>query len=77
MNNTIRYAEETEVQCTNNDRVVTAECDDFRVEESINVFIAHNKIPMRWNGKVYVGNMAGLEFTTLGPKETSNKYNRF
>jgi len=24
---------------------------------------------MRWNGKVYVGNVSGMEFTSHGPKE--------
>ena len=30
-------------------------------------------IHMKWNGKIYVGKMAGMEFTTLGPKQFTNK----
>jgi len=77
MNNKASYAEEVDVTCTNNDKVVTAEIDNFRFEDSLTAFIATNKIQMRWNGKVYVGGMAGLEFTTFGPKEIAKagRYN--
>ena len=37
-------------------------------------FIATNKIHMRWNGKVYVGNAHGMEFTTAGPVQ--RKFNK-
>ena len=39
--------------------------------ESLDAFIATNKIHMRWNGKVYVGNAGGMQFTSLGPKQRS------
>ena len=32
------------------------------------MFLAQNKIHMDWNGKVYVGNKLGMEFTTPGPE---------
>ena len=73
MNNMPIYAQEAEVTCTGNDRVVTAECDNFRLNESLDAFIATNKISMRWNGRVYVGNAHGMEFTTPGPKELSRR----
>ena len=28
------------------------------------------KLPMKWNGKVYEGRMAGMDFTSTGPKIT-------
>jgi len=58
---------------TRNDQSVEAEVDDIRVNESLNAFIANNKIHMRWNGRVYVGNAHGMEFTTDGPKELNIK----
>jgi hypothetical protein len=36
----------------------------------MDAFVAQQKIPMRWNGRVYVGNMHGMEFTSTGPKES-------
>ena len=67
MNNRF-YDNEAEIICANNDNVVTAEVDNFRLEDSLNAFVATNKIHMKWNGSVYVGNAFGMEFTTKGPK---------
>ena len=58
---------------TRNDQAVEAEVDDIKVNESLNAFIANNKIHMRWNGRTYVGNAHGMEFTTQGPKEITIK----
>jgi hypothetical protein len=63
------YAKTASIVNTSNDRAVEAEVDNIKIHESLNAFIAHNKIHMRWNGKTYVGNMAGMEFTTQGPEE--------
>ena len=52
---------------TRSDVSVEAEVDNFREGKSFDAFVATNKIPMRWNGKIYVGNMAGMEFTSQGP----------
>ena len=52
---------------TRNDQAVEAEVDDIRVNESLNAFIANNKIHMKWNGRTYVGNAHGMEFTSSGP----------
>lgn len=46
---------------------VEAEVDNFKEQKHFDAFVATNKIPMKWNGKVYVGNMAGMEFTSDGP----------
>lgn len=52
---------------TRNEHSVEAEVDNIRENESLDAFIATNKIHMRWNGKTYVGNAHGMEFTTPGP----------
>jgi hypothetical protein len=53
---------------TRTETEVEAEVADFRKEESLNAYIANEKIPMHWNNRVYVGNMFGMELTTTGPK---------
>ena len=64
------------VTCTNNDKVAEAEVDNFRVNESMNIFMATNKIHMKYNGRVYVGNAFGYEFTTPGPDSYNVKQGR-
>ena len=64
------------VTCTNNDRIVEAEVDNFRTKDSMNVFMATNKIHMKYNGRVYVGNAFGYEFTTPGPESYNVKEGR-
>ena len=53
---------------TKSDVSVEAEVDNFKEEEKFDAFVAGNRIRMHWNGKIYVGNMAGMEFTSEGPK---------
>ena len=64
------------ITCTNNDKVAEAEIDNFREKESMNVFMATNKIHMKYNGRVYVGNAFGFEFTTPGPRSYKLKEGR-
>jgi hypothetical protein len=52
---------------TRSDVSVEAEVDNFREGRSFDAFVATNKIPMKWNGKIYVGNMHGMEFISEGP----------
>ena len=39
-------------------------------------FMATNKIHMKYNGRVYVGNAFGYEFTTPGPESYNVKEGR-
>ena len=61
---------------TRNDQSVECEVDNVRSNESLDAFIANNKIHMRWNGKIYVGNAHGMEFTSSGPvgREIKGRY---
>ena len=52
---------------TRNEQSVEVEVDNFKEGKSFDAFIATNKIPMKWNGKIFVGNMHGMEFTSEGP----------
>jgi len=75
--NRIEYEKTAIVTNTRNDQSVEAEVDNIRVNESLDAFIATNKIHMRWNGRTYVGNAHGMEFTTPGPKEIIIKKGRY
>jgi len=77
MNSRIEYEKHATITNTRNEQSVKAEVDNVRVNESLDAFIATNKIHMRWNGKVYVGNAHGMEFTTPGPKEIIIKKGRY
>jgi len=56
------------VTCTDNDKVAQAEVERFESRKYVDVWLVGNKIRMMWNGKAYVGNKMGFEFTTPGPR---------
>ena len=53
---------------TMNNNSVEVDADHMRPGRSFDAYIASNRIRMLWNGKVYVGNAHGMEFTSPGPK---------
>ena len=73
------YTNTATLSNTNTGKAVEAEVADLKEGVSLNAFVAGEKIPMRWNGKTYVGNMFGMELTTAGPKliRTVNTKGRF
>ena len=70
---TVIYEKTAMLINTRNEQAVECEVDNIRAKESLDAFIAGNKIHMRWNGKVYVGNAHGMEFTSSGPVERTVK----
>ena len=62
---------------TRNDQQVECEVDNVQESKSLNAFVAGNKIHMRWNGKIFVGNAHGMEFTTPGPAQRQVKGRNF
>ena len=62
---------------TRNEQEVECEVDNVRTNESLDAFVANTKIHLRWNGKVYVGNALGMEFTTAGPQEFNTKKGKY
>lgn len=62
---------------TNTGKDAEAEIDRFVENKSFDAYLANNKISLRWNGKIYVGNAFGMEFTSLGPKEIKKLKGRF
>ena len=71
------YGDRAILTNTRNEQSVEAEVDNVRENQSLDAFVANTKIHMRWNGKTYVGNMAGMEFTTPGPKQHTTNQGRF
>jgi|TARA_Y100000389_G_scaffold200649_1_gene241548 hypothetical protein len=67
------YEDRAMLTNTRTDVSVEAEIDNVRENETLDAFLASQKIHMRWNGKIFVGNAHGMEFTTPGPKKISNK----
>jgi hypothetical protein len=74
---TIKHDNVCTITCTDNDKVLEVEVDNFKDKESMDIYVATNRIKMRWNGRTYVGNSSGLEFTTLGPKTFNVKNGRY
>ena len=70
------YGKTAMLMNTRNEQEVECEVDNVRTNESLDAFIANTKIHLRWNGKVYVGNALGMEFTTAGPQEFNTKKGR-
>tara|TARA_B100000401_G_C52384417_1_gene521149 strand:+ start:362 stop:586 length:225 start_codon:yes stop_codon:yes gene_type:complete len=64
------YANECIVECTDNGKTVEAEVGSFQPEKYLQVFMNTVKVNLQYQPahKVYVGNMAGMEFVTSGPK---------
>lgn len=66
------YSDTCEIVNTNNSAVVVAEILEFKPSFVLTVSINRSiKVVLRYDAvlKLYVGNMAGMEMTSAGPKE--------
>jgi hypothetical protein len=55
-------------QVGNSSKNVTAEVHEFREHDKLVVVLNKSvKLPMKWNGRLYEGRMAGIDFVTVGP----------
>jgi|11_taG_2_1085331.scaffolds.fasta_scaffold18675_5 hypothetical protein len=67
---TSRFDDVVKLLCTNNGNVVSGEVLEYHPSKSLVVSVNRQiKLTLRHNGKLYVGNQAGLEFTSTGPEE--------
>lgn len=65
------------IKQANNSKVVEAEVHEFKEKERLVVVLNKSvKLNMVWNGKLYEGKMAGMDFVTEGPKVTKNTTGR-
>jgi hypothetical protein len=56
------------VKQANSSKIVEAEIYDFKENKTLIVVLNKSvKLPMTWNGKLYEGRMAGIDFTSVGP----------
>lgn len=68
----VRYGKTCSIKQANSNRVVEAEIYDFKEHKNLIVVLNKSvKLPMVWNGKLYEGKMAGIDFVSSGP--TVNK----
>lgn len=76
------YADTCDVTNTDHDRTVQAEILNFVPERVLDVSLDRSvKLTMRWQsspagGGLYVGNMAGMEFTSAGPEQVTYRLSR-
>ena len=58
---------------------VEAEVTHFKANDSLTVYVAANKIILKYNpiSNVYIGNSMGMEFTSNGPKYYETKNGRY
>jgi len=72
-----RHEDHCEVKQANNSKSVRAEILEFKEHDRLIAVLNKSvKLPMKWNGRVYEGRMAGMDFTTTGPKVTKTSTGR-
>lgn len=65
----VRYENTCEVVQENSGRRVSAEVMAFNEGRNLTVVMNKSvKLLMNWNGRVYEGRMAGMDFVSNGPK---------
>jgi RecJ-like exonuclease len=61
----------------NSSKTVESEVHEFKDKEKLVVVLNKSvKLNMVWNGKMYEGKMAGIDFISEGPKVTKTKIGR-
>jgi hypothetical protein len=67
-----RHSDKCIVKQANSSKEVEAVVFEFREHKNLIVILNKSvKLPMTWNGKLYEGKMAGIDFVSNGP--TLNK----
>lgn len=65
------------IKQVNSSKSVEAVVYDFTEHKHLTVVLNKSvKLPMTWNGKMYEGRMAGIDFISDGPKITKFKTGR-
>ena len=68
MSTVTRHANTCKIKQIASNRIVEAEVQDFREKEMLVVIVNQSvKLSMRWNGRMYEGRMAAMDFETEGP----------
>lgn len=70
MQGRMSYSDVCKLRNTNNGIEVDAEIIEFKPGKILVVSLNKSiKLTLKHNGKIYVGTMAGVEFTSSGPQE--------
>lgn len=70
MQGRMSYSDVCKLKNTNNGVEVDAEIIEFKPNKILVVSLNKSiKLTLKHNGKIYVGSMAGVEFTSAGPQE--------
>ena len=73
----VRVDSKCQVKQANSSKLVEAEVHEFKDKNRLVVVLNKSvKLNMIWNGKVYEGKMAGIDFVSDGPKVTKNTTGR-
>ena len=68
MSTITRHSDTCQVKQSSSNKLVEAVVQDFREGEMLNVILNKSvKMSMKWNGRVYEGRMAGMDFVSDGP----------
>ena len=68
MSTITRHSNTCDIVNVSKHMVVEAVVQDFREKETLNVILNQSvKMSMKWNGRLYEGRMAGMDFTSTGP----------
>ena len=68
MSEIIRHSETCSIEQVSTEKIIEGVVQDFKYQNRLVVILNKSvKLSLVWNGKVYEGRMAGLDFITAGP----------
>lgn len=68
MSEILRHSDTCPVKQVASGKVVEGVVHEFKDKDRLVVVLNQSvKLSMKWNGRVYEGKMAGLDFTSIGP----------
>ena len=74
MSEILRHANTCVVKQAASGKSVEAVVQEFKLEDRLIVILNQSvKLSMKWNGKIYEGRMAGLDFVSHGPMFNTTK----
>jgi hypothetical protein len=69
MTEILRHGSTCQIKQAGSGKLIEAAVHDFKDRDRLTVVVNQSvKLFLKWNGKVYEGKMAGLDFVSDGPK---------
>lgn len=73
----VRHGNTCILKQASSSKQVEAEVFEFKDHDKLTVVVNKNiKVFLKWNGKLYEGKMAGLDFVSSGPDTTTSTTGR-